>query len=64
ILAIGNKNSSESCGKSHFGGNEVENLMAKVRNLSDIHKEIAFTEFDFYQQYIETYDCIRQVRRL
>ena len=29
--------------------------MAKVRNLSDIQQEIAFTEFDFYQQYIETF---------
>ena len=24
--------------------------MAKVRNLSDIQQEIAFTEFDFYQR--------------
>ena len=29
--------------------------MAKVRNLSDIQQEIAFTEFDFYQQYVETF---------
>ena len=29
--------------------------MAKVRNLSDNHKQIAFTEFDFYQQYVETF---------
>lgn len=29
--------------------------MAKVRNLSDIHQEISFTEFDFYQQYVETF---------
>ena len=29
--------------------------MAKVRNLSDIQQEIAFTEFDFYQRYIETF---------
>ena len=28
--------------------------MAKVRNLSDIQQEIAFTEFDFYQRYEET----------
>ncbi len=27
--------------------------MAKVRNLSDIQQEIAFTEFDFYQRYEE-----------
>ena len=26
--------------------------MAKVRNLSDIQQEIAFTEFDFYQRYV------------
>ena len=29
--------------------------MAKVRNLSDIQQEIAFTEFDFYQRYEETF---------
>ena len=28
--------------------------MAKVRNLSDIQQEIAFTEFDFYQRYEES----------
>lgn len=28
--------------------------MAKVRNLSDIQQEIAFTEFDLYQRYVET----------
>ena len=27
--------------------------MAKVRNLSDIQQETAFTEFDFYQRYEE-----------
>ena len=29
--------------------------MAKVRNLSDNQQEIAFTEFDFYQRYVETF---------
>lgn len=29
--------------------------MAKVRNLSDIQQEIAFTEFDFYQRYEECF---------
>ena len=29
--------------------------MAKVRNLSDIQQEIAFTEFDFYQRYVDTF---------
>ena len=29
--------------------------MAKVRNLSDIQQEIAFTEFDFYQRYEESF---------
>ena len=29
--------------------------MAKVRNLSDIQQEIAFTELDFYQQYEENF---------
>ena len=29
--------------------------MAKVRNLSDIQQEIAFTEFDFYQRYKESF---------
>ena len=29
--------------------------MAKVRNLSDNQQEIAFTEFDFYQLYVETF---------
>ena len=41
--------------KAYFGGNEVENLMAKIRNLSAIQQEIAFTEFDFYQRYAETF---------
>ena len=29
--------------------------MAKVRNLSDIQQELAFTEFDFYQRYEESF---------
>ena len=29
--------------------------MAKVRNLSDIQQEIAFTEFDFMQKYRESF---------
>ncbi|WP_212124082.1 hypothetical protein [Bacteroides pyogenes] len=29
--------------------------MAKVQNLSDIQQEIAFTEFDFYRRYEETF---------
>lgn len=29
--------------------------MAKVQNLSDIEQEIAFTEFDFYRRYEETF---------
>ena len=29
--------------------------MAKVRNLSDIQQEIAFTEFDFYKIYEDTF---------
>ena len=33
--------------------------MAKVRNLSDNQQEIAFTEFDFYQQYVETFKTER-----
>ena len=41
--------------KDYFGGNEVENLMAKIRHLSEIQQEIAFTEFDFYQRYAETF---------
>ena len=41
--------------KGYFGGNEVENLIAKVRHLSEIQQEIAFTEFDFYQRYAETF---------
>lgn len=49
-----NKN-SECCGKAHFGRNEVENLMAKVRNLSDIQQEISFTELDFCQRYEESF---------
>ena len=41
--------------KGYFGGYEVENLMAKIRHLSEIQQEIAFTEFDFYQRYAETF---------
>ena len=29
--------------------------MAKVRNLSDIQQELAFTEFDFYKRYEESF---------
>ena len=29
--------------------------MAKVLNLSDIQQELAFTEFDFYQRYEESF---------
>lgn len=29
--------------------------MAKIQNLSDIQQEIAFTEFDFYQRYVESF---------
>ena len=29
--------------------------MAKIRNLSDIQQQIAFTEFDFYQLYVATF---------
>lgn len=46
---------SECCGKAHFGGNEVENLMVKVRNLSGIQQEISFTELDFCQRYEESF---------
>ena len=30
-------------------------LIVKVQNLSNIQQEIVFTEFDFYQQYVETF---------
>ena len=29
--------------------------MAKVRNVSDTQQQIAFTEHDFYQRYVETF---------
>lgn len=29
--------------------------MAKIRHLSEIQQEIAFTEFDFYQRYAKTF---------
>ena len=29
--------------------------MAKIRHLSEFQQEIAFTEFDFYQRYAETF---------
>lgn len=40
--------------------------MAKVRHLSDIQQEIAFTEFDFYQQYVETFKTseLGKIKRL
>ena len=47
-----NKNSPEPLEKATSGGNEVKNLMAKIRNLSDIQQQIAFTEFDLYQLYV------------
>ena len=50
--------------KDYFGGNEVENLMAKIRHLSEILQEIAFTEFDFYQRYAETFNAFNEGTRL
>ena len=50
-----NKNSPEPLEKAKSGGNEVKNLMAKIRNLSDTQQQIAFNEFDFYQLYVETF---------
>lgn len=41
--------------KNQFGGNEVENLMAKIQKLSDIQQEISFTEFDFCHRYEESF---------
>ena len=41
--------------KNQFGGNEVENLIAKIQKLSDIQQEISFTEFDFYHWYEESF---------
>lgn len=54
-MAKRNKNSPEPLEKVKFGGNEVKNLMAKVRKLSDIQQEFAFTEFDFYQRYSDSF---------
>lgn len=54
-MAEGNKKSPEPLEKVKFGGKEVENLMAKIQNLSDIQQEFAFTEFDFYQRYVESF---------
>ena len=50
-----NKKSSESHGRETFGGNEVENLMAKIRKISELQQTIAFTEYDFYHQYLEAF---------
>ncbi len=50
-----NKNSPEPRGTGLFGGNELKMLMAKLRNLSELQQSIAFTEFDFYQHYEETF---------
>ena len=49
ILAERNKKSPEPLEKAKSGGNEVENLMAKIRYLFDFQQQIAFTVFDFYQ---------------
>ena len=29
--------------------------MAKIRKISDIQQEIAFTDFDFYQRYVDRF---------
>ena len=50
--------------KDYFGGNEVENLMAKIRHLSEIQQAIAFSEFDFYQRYAETFNAFNEGTRL
>ena len=50
-----NKKSPEPLEKAKSGGNEVKYLMAKIRNLSDTQQQIAFTEYDFYQRYVETF---------
>lgn len=65
-MVEGNKNSPEPVEKVKIGGNEVKNLMAKIGNLSDIQQEIAFTEFDFYQQYVATFQTteLGRIKRL
>lgn len=41
--------------KSIFRRKRANKLMAKIQNLSDIQQEIAFTEFDFYKIYEDTF---------
>ena len=49
------KKKNEPLEKAKSERNEVENLIAKIRNLFDTQQLIAFTEFDFYQLYVETF---------
>lgn len=46
-----NKNSSEHPRKVKIGGIEQKVCMAKIRNFAEIAPDLAFTEYDFYEEY-------------
>ena len=49
------KNPPNCYGKACFGGNENKIVMAKVRQISEIAPSFAFTEYDFYKDYEESF---------
>jgi len=50
------KNSPESRGKAKIGGIEKTKSMTKVRRLSELSQSLPFTEYDFYDLYLKTFE--------
>ena len=50
------KNSPESREKAKIGGIEKTKSMTKVRRLSELSQSLPFTEYDFYDLYLKTFE--------
>ena len=56
VLADGNKKFPRTSWQRAISGEmKLKTLWHRYDNLSEIQQEIAFTEFDFYQRYAETF---------
>lgn len=55
-FACDNKKSPKLLCRACFGGNEKNLVMAKVQQISEITPSFAFTEFDFYRDYEESFN--------
>ena len=51
-----NKNSSEHPRKVNFGGIELKVCMTKVRNFVEITPNLPFTEYNFYEEFRESFE--------